>query len=414
MYEVAGSQLYTSNPVLAAEQTVLAAAGRTDGRRADPQHVEVALLEATANGLSLNDGQAAFVRELATSGSRCQLALAPAGTGKTTALQVLTRAWVEDGGDIVAVAPSAAAARLLGQATGTPADTLAKLLDHLADHDGDPDADSRPPVASAATSVALTTGRWCWSTRPGWPARPTSPASSHYAMAAGASVRLVGDDRQLAAVGAGGLLRDLAESTPTATLQVAVRFADQAEAAAALGIRAGEHDAIEHYLDRRRVHVGDEHTAPRSALEAWAADLAAGRDALLLASTREQVTALNARARAERRTAHAADGGLGGREVRLVDGTAASAGDPVITRRNARWLRITRDRLGQERRPVDRAQGAPRRGDDRGAPRHGSSGAAARGLRRRVRRARLRQHHPRRARFDRRGVPHRHHRGRDP
>ena len=27
--------------------------------------------------------------------------------------------------------------------------------------------------------------------------------------------------------------------------------------------------------------------------------------------------------------------------MRLVDGNAASAGDPVITRRNARWLRIT-------------------------------------------------------------------------
>ena len=255
MYEVAGSQLYTSTSVLAAEQTVLAAAGRSDGRRADPGTVEVALLEATANGLPLNDGQAGFVRELATSGARCQLALAPAGTGKTTALQVLTRAWVEDGGHIVAVAPSAAAARLLGQATGTAADTLAKLLDHLAD-----------PADAARAGIALTARTLVLVDEAGMASTADLARLVEHATAAGASVRLVGDDRQLAAVGAGGLLRDLAESTPTATLDVAVRFADPAEAEAALGIRNGDHDAIQHYLDRRRVRVGDEHTAPRSAL----------------------------------------------------------------------------------------------------------------------------------------------------
>ena len=171
----------------------------------------MALLEATANGLPLNDGQAAFVRELATSGARCQLALAPAGTGKTTALQVLTRAWVEDGGHIVAVAPSAAAARLLGQATGTPADTLAKLLDHLADPTGRarriaagrvdrPDAgagrrgrDGRaPPTSPASSSMrrrrapvcgwSVMTGSWPRSAPAGccaiWPSPPRPPPST--------------------------------------------------------------------------------------------------------------------------------------------------------------------------------------------------------------------------------------------
>lgn len=94
--------------------------------------LDMALLECTANDAPLNDGQLAFVRELATSGARCQVGLAPAGTGKTTALQALTRAWGEDGGAVVAFAPSAAAARLLGEATGTAADTLAKGVQLLA------------------------------------------------------------------------------------------------------------------------------------------------------------------------------------------------------------------------------------------------------------------------------------------
>ena len=55
-----------------------------------------------------------LVRELATSGRRVQLALAPAGTGKTTALQVLARAWHDAGGTILGLAPSAVAAEQLG------------------------------------------------------------------------------------------------------------------------------------------------------------------------------------------------------------------------------------------------------------------------------------------------------------
>jgi hypothetical protein len=42
----------------------------------------VALLQASANGVTLNAGQVALVRQMATSGARLQLAIAAAGTGK--------------------------------------------------------------------------------------------------------------------------------------------------------------------------------------------------------------------------------------------------------------------------------------------------------------------------------------------
>ena len=320
VYTVAGSQLYTSTVVLAAERALLDAAQRDDGRRADPNSVELALLEATANGLVLNDQQAAFVRELALSGSRCQLALAPAGTGKTTALRVLARAWAEDGGDIVAVAPSAAAARLLGQATGTRAETLAKLLREL--------DTARGGSVGVDTLVLVDEA--------GMAGTPDLARLLVHALGAGASVRLVGDDRQLAAIGAGGVLRDLAETTLVATLNVAVRFTDPAEAAAASGIRSGSPAALGFYLDTGRVHVGDEHTALLSAYRAWAFDRAAGRDALLLAATRDQVATLNALARADR-----VAGSDPVAQVRLADGCTASAGDAVITKHNDRRMRIT-------------------------------------------------------------------------
>ncbi len=64
---------------------------------------------------------------MCTSGARLQLAIAPAGAGKTTAMRALTLAWTEDGGQVIGLAPSAAAAAVLGEQTGIRTDTLAKL-----------------------------------------------------------------------------------------------------------------------------------------------------------------------------------------------------------------------------------------------------------------------------------------------
>ncbi len=323
VYTIAGSQLYTSHEVLAAEQALVAAAHRFDGQQVDDAATGLALLEATANGLTLNNGQAEFVRALAGSGARCQLALAPAGTGKTTALQVLARSWTEAGGHIVALAPSAAAAQLLGDATGVHAETIAKIVHDLA-------ATGRTPIRPNTLVLV---------DEAGMAATPDLATIVAHAIDVGGSVRLVGDDRQLAAIGAGGVLRDLAETTQAVTLQTAVRFADPAEAHAALGIRDGSPAALEFYLDRGRVHVGDEHTALLSAYAAWRADRTAGRDALLIAATREQAAALNTRARTHR----LADTGDADprQQVRLADGCTASAGDAIITRRNDRRLGIT-------------------------------------------------------------------------
>ena len=92
VYEVTGARRWTSTRVLAAEEQILAAAARCDGRRVDAATVEVALQQSVVEGQTLNAGQAGLVRDLAGSGARVQVALAPAGTGKTTALRVLARA----------------------------------------------------------------------------------------------------------------------------------------------------------------------------------------------------------------------------------------------------------------------------------------------------------------------------------
>ena len=89
--------------------------------------MELALLESAANGNALDAGQAALVRSMCTSGARLQLAIGPAGAGKTTAMRTLARAWSDSGGQVIGLAPSAAAAAQLRDATGALTDTLEKL-----------------------------------------------------------------------------------------------------------------------------------------------------------------------------------------------------------------------------------------------------------------------------------------------
>ena len=126
VYTVAGADLYTSQRILDAEARLVAAAGRRDGRPSSTA-VDLALLEMAANGTALDAGQAALVRQMCTSGARLQLAIAPAGAGKTTAMRALTLAWTQDGGHVIGLAPSAAAAAVLAEQTGIRTDTLAKL-----------------------------------------------------------------------------------------------------------------------------------------------------------------------------------------------------------------------------------------------------------------------------------------------
>ncbi len=95
VYTVAGADLYTSQRILDAEQRLVAAAGRRDGTVVDAPSVDLALLEMAANGTALDTGQASLVRQMCTSGARLQLAIAPAGAGKTTAMRALTLAWTK-------------------------------------------------------------------------------------------------------------------------------------------------------------------------------------------------------------------------------------------------------------------------------------------------------------------------------
>jgi conjugative relaxase-like TrwC/TraI family protein len=324
VYTIAGADLYTSQRILDAEQRLVATAGRRDGTVVDESAVDLALLEMAANGTALDMGQASLVWQMCTSGARLQLAIAPAGAGKTTAMRALTLAWSEDGGQVIGLAPSAAAAAVLGEQTGIRTDTLAKLTRSL-DHDDLPDWAA---AVGPATLIIIDEA--------GMADTLSLDTAVRFALDRGASVRLIGDDQQLGAIGAGGVLRDINNIHGALHLTELHRFTNPAEAQASLALREGYPSALGFYLDHGRLHVGDLAKITEDTFAAWVQDRSAGLDAIMLAPTRELVAELNRRARE-----HRLDGAPAGQEVRLADGNQASVGNVIITRANDRRLRVS-------------------------------------------------------------------------
>ncbi|WP_306356155.1 MULTISPECIES: MobF family relaxase [unclassified Nocardia] len=338
VYTVAESQQYTSAAVLAAEHRLVVAAHDDGARTVDDACVDIALLEFTANnnGRELNAGQAAMVREFATSGRRLQVAIAPAGTGKTVAMQVLVRAWMSDGGSVVGLTPTAASAAVLEAeiGAGVPVATIDKLgyiLTHLT-----PETAARVHVPAWVHTIGPRTlviidEAAKASTR-------QLDLTVDFLLRRGAVVRAIGDDRQLASITAGGVLRDIADTAGAVTLSRVMRFHDPAEAAATLAVRDGDPSVIAFYADRDRLHIGTLDRVIDRCYTDWARDRAAGLDAVMLAPTREIVAILNRRARSDRIATAAR---VVGPEVELADGLSASAADVICTRRNDPRLRFS-------------------------------------------------------------------------
>jgi ATP-dependent exoDNAse (exonuclease V) alpha subunit len=319
---------YTSTRILAAEQRVMDAAALTDGHAlAPPVAVDLALAETDATGTVLDAGQKQMVRTVATDRRRVQLVLAPAGAGKTTALRVLADLWTAGGGHIVGLAPSAAAAAQLAEATSITTDTLARLTWAI---------DHRQPLPEWADRIGPRT--LLLIDEAGMADTLTLDTAIDYALRHGGRVCLVGDDQQLGAIGAGGILTDLQSTYGAVRLTQLHRFADPDEAAATLQVRNGDPAAVDFYTDRDRIKIADPSGLPDRLLAAWRHDQRQGLDSLMLASSRRQVADLNRGARAARLA-----GQQPALEVELADGNRASVGDLIITRRNDRRLTTGRD-----------------------------------------------------------------------
>jgi conjugative relaxase-like TrwC/TraI family protein len=314
---------FSSQAVLEAEARLL---DRSSALGA-PTTSRVIVQRVAHRAAKLSAEQRAAIESIATSGRRMDLLVGPAGAGKTTTMRALRHAWISEHGQgsIIGLAPSANAAQTLADDLGIACDNTAKWL---FEHDrGNPANQLRTGqlvIVDEATLAGTT----------------TLDLLSTLAAAAGAKVLLVGDAYQLSAVDAGGAFALLVDRRADAPELTEVhRFKHAWEKAASLALRRGDAEVISTYMREHRIEEGSTATMLAAAYERWRADQSAGRASILVTESAQAVRALNERARAERVVLDGADGG---QEINLVDGSRASVGDLVITRRNDRTLRTRR------------------------------------------------------------------------
>jgi AAA domain len=148
--------------------------------------------------------------------------------------------------------------------------------------------------------------------------------------AAGARIVIVGDDRQLGAVGPGGGLGALLARHADRVWHLTenVRQQDVTERDALAELRSGDLDqTLAWYAGNRRVLTAPTNDEVLDGMVArWAGDVASGRDTILLAWRRDNVDALNRRAR----VAWAGMGRLSGPELQAPGGRHYAAGDVVV------------------------------------------------------------------------------------
>jgi conjugative relaxase-like TrwC/TraI family protein len=333
-----GAARYTSAAILEAEKRLVTAATTPAPAVISSQRTAAALAAfEQESDLRLDPGQRNLVTAFAASGRLLAAGLGPAGSGKTTAMRAYARVAATAGVRVIALAPSAAAADVLGTGTGLPADTLHKFLH---EHTAGPHAARLAaglPVPLQAASYAVNPGDMVLVDEAGLASTLHLDQLLAIAAARGATIRLLGDYRQLSAPGCGGALRLIATEAGAAELTTLYRFADPAEAAATLRLRDGDTAGLDYYTAGSRIKCGSLQAMTDAAYDGWKTDMTAGRTTIMTAATTANVTALAARARQDRVALGQVEPG----GVALHDGNTAGTGDWIMTRSNNRRLRTS-------------------------------------------------------------------------
>ncbi|MFC6044871.1 MobF family relaxase, partial [Nocardioides hankookensis] len=358
----ATAQLFTTGRVLEAESRLLEL-GRQSAAPVASLAAVVAVAETDLpgkdHGMSLD--QAYAVEQIATSGRVLDVLVGPAGTGKSTSMAGLRAVWeLEHGpGSVVGLAPSAAAAEVLGEELGIATENTAKWIHEYkqAPERARTVAGIRAKAATARTAIkraellATATKIEDQATR----FRPqagqlvivdeaslagtlTLDEITQAAASAGAKVLLVGDWAQLSAVDAGGAFSMLVNDRGMVPeLNEVRRFTNAWEKAASTRIRIGDDSIIDTYVRHGRVLEGGRETMLDALYTNWLTDVRDGKRSLMVAGDLTTVTALNQRAQADRIAAGEVASAEHGTAA-LHDGTTAHVGDRVVTRQNKREL----------------------------------------------------------------------------
>jgi conjugative relaxase-like TrwC/TraI family protein len=291
-----------------------------------------ALRAALARFALLSDEQVAMVERLTRSGAGVDVVVGHAGTGKTLGLAAARASWETSGLEVLGTSLSARAARNLADGAGIESDTLAALLSGI-----------------ESGRIALGPGHVVVVDEAGMVGTRDLARLIEVSDAADAKLVLVGDPRQLPEIEAGGTLAALVSRIGATELTENRRQVDRSERLALSALRQGRAEVALATYDR----AGRIHTAPSlreaqvALVESWTTAFAQGRDAVMLAVTRNEVAVLNELARNDLRR-----GSRLGPDVFEGGGRGFALGDRVVCLRNDRRLEVLNGTTGTVARPL--------------------------------------------------------------
>jgi hypothetical protein len=310
---------WSTPELLAVEQRLVAAATNRTG-----EQTAVASHEAVRDALAVHPtagpDQQAMVRDLCQGGHGVAVVVGRAGTGKTFALGIVRHAWQLEGYRLLAAAPTGIATMSLQGEGFEEVATCDRLLGDL-DRGQETLSDRTVLVVDEAGMVG---------------SRKLARLLEH-AEQAQAKVVLVGDDRQLAAIDAGGGFRALRLRLGASELVENRRQHQAWEREALELVRSGlVEEAVAAYQAHDRVVAADSKPTATLALlqDWWAAWQEADRDpaqeVIVLAARRTEVDRLNTACQ----EVLDARGRLGGERLQVEDRQLA-VGDRVVCGHNA-------------------------------------------------------------------------------
>lgn len=318
---VSGECRFTTSELVATERELVEGAVR---RRAAGVGMagEGAVSAALAARPVLSVEQRTLVVALVTGGDGVAVVRAAAGTGKTSALEAAREAWQRAGVPVLGCALAARAAGELRDQAGIDATTIARLKRVL------------------YSGHELTPGSVLVVDEAGMVGTRDLAALARAAERAQAKLVLVGDDRQLPEIQAGGAFRALAELVGALELHEVRRQRERWDREALSVLRDGdvERFATTYQRHGRLVTAATSENARTVLVADWWTAQGRGDHALMIAHSRADVADLNERARERLR----AEGRLGPDEL-----AAFAVGDLVVAGRNNARIGVVNGQRGQ-------------------------------------------------------------------
>jgi ATP-dependent exoDNAse (exonuclease V) alpha subunit len=222
------------------------------------------------------DAEQAAAAGLVVGDDRLVVVIGPAGAGKTRAMSAAVRALEGQGRAVIGLAPWAVAAEQLAQETGVRTETVERFL-----------REHELPQRSGS-AVGAPAGMTVIVDEAGLLGTEDAERLMRLARDRGWRVALVGDGRQLAAVGRSGMFDQARTIAPLVQLREVRRFAAGWEREASAALRECDAAALDAYQQHGRVQAGSARELERALLDDWWQTVSGGRRGAFTVSTNDR------------------------------------------------------------------------------------------------------------------------------